>query len=152
MLALASPKTSLFSPCRRDYFRSRQNQLPWNASERYRLCPIYVDNRHAVDRTAVLSRAAGLTTSLAATTTQTSTPAIVRLISFHLDKLVNDTLASARRTFICPGMRPATVWMAKRTSLPFFSRVLPVHELRFAPGQRPSRIPERRRPSLRPRE
>ena len=38
----------------------------------------------------------------------------------HLDHCSYGTLASAKSTFMCPGMRPATGWMAYFTSVSYF--------------------------------
>src|SRR5438270_2354360 len=57
-------------------------------------------------------RAAGLTTSLAPMTRATSVRANSGLISSMLLSWGYGTSASASRTFMWPGMRPATGWMA----------------------------------------
>ena len=41
------------------------------------------------------------------------------LISSISSTMSYGTLASASSTFMCPGSRPATGWMPKRTSTPF---------------------------------
>jgi hypothetical protein len=42
---------------------------------------------------------------------------------FEIVELTIGTPASVRRTFMCPGIRPATGWMPNRTSLPSDSSV-----------------------------
>ncbi len=56
-------------------------------------------------------RAAGLVTSLAPTTSTMSVPANWGLISSRSLSCGYGASASASRTFMCPGMRPATGWM-----------------------------------------
>ena len=57
-------------------------------------------------------RAAGLVTSLAPITSTTSVRLNSGLISSISLSCGYGTLASASSTFMCPGIRPATGWMA----------------------------------------
>ena len=57
-------------------------------------------------------RAAGLVTSFAPMTSATSVGGKLGVDVVHIEQLVVGTFASASSTFICPGMRPATGWMA----------------------------------------
>ena len=67
-------------------------------------------------------RAAGFVTSLAPITSATSQRSNSGLISSISLSWGYGTFASARRTFMCPGIRPATGWIAYFTSTPFDSR------------------------------
>ena len=64
------------------------------------------------------SSADGFTMSLAPMTTETSTSGKSSLISSISKTMSYGTLASASSTFMWPGMRPATGWIAKRTLTP----------------------------------
>lgn len=64
------------------------------------------------------SIAAGLTVSLAPMTRTTEVPAKSSLISSISRTTPYGTRASARRTFMCPGSRPATGCTPKRTVTP----------------------------------
>ena len=63
-------------------------------------------------------RAAGLVTSFAPTTSATSVRENSVLISSISLICGYGTFASASRTFMCPGIRPATGWIAYVTSTP----------------------------------
>ena len=69
-------------------------------------------------------RAAGLVTSLAPMTRVTSVRENSPLMSSISFIASYSTSASARSTFMCPGIRPATGWMAYLTSTPLSSRML----------------------------
>ncbi|CSR74945.1 Uncharacterised protein [Shigella sonnei] len=64
------------------------------------------------------SCAAGLTVSLAPITSTVSVSAKSSLISSISSTMSYGTFASASNTFICPGKRPATGWIPKRTLIP----------------------------------
>ena len=64
------------------------------------------------------SKAALLTVSLAPITSTRSASLKSSLISSSSSTMSYGTPASASSTFSCPGMRPATGWMAKRTFTP----------------------------------
>ncbi|MNS92563.1 hypothetical protein D3C72_1267060 [compost metagenome] len=64
------------------------------------------------------SSAPGLTMSLAPTTSTTSAFSKSSLISSISSTMSYGTRASASSTFMCPGKRPATGWMPKRTLTP----------------------------------
>ena len=64
------------------------------------------------------SSAAGLTMSLAPITIATSVVGKSWLISSISRTMSYGTLASASSTFMWPGSRPATGWIAKRTLTP----------------------------------
>ena len=66
-------------------------------------------------------RAAGLVTSLAPITNVTSVRPNSPLMSSISFIAPYSTSASARSTFIWPGIRPATGWMANLTSTPLAS-------------------------------
>ena len=70
------------------------------------------------------SCAAGFTISFDPITITTSVLGKSSLISSISKTISYGTLASARSTFIWPGKRPATGWMAKRTVLPLARRRL----------------------------
>ena len=65
----------------------------------------------------------GLVTSLAPITYTTSAVLNSLLICSSSNTSSYGTLASASSTFMWPGMRPATGWMAYFTSTPSFFRV-----------------------------
>ena len=69
---------------------------------------------------ALSVRAAGLTTSLAPTTSATSHCGMSALISSISTRSVYGISASASSTFMCPGIRPATGWIANFTVMPRF--------------------------------
>mmetsp|Transcript_14858 Transcript_14858/g.42057 ORF Transcript_14858/g.42057 Transcript_14858/m.42057 type:complete len:265 (-) Transcript_14858:260-1054(-) len=69
------------------------------------------------------SSAAELTVSFAPITNVKSVSSKSSLISSISSTISYGTPASARRTLSCPGMRPATGWMANRTFLPAFIKV-----------------------------
>ena len=62
--------------------------------------------------------------SLAPITMTTSVSGKSSLISSISRTMSYGTFASASSTFMCPGRRPATGWMAKRTLAPFSRRSL----------------------------
>ena len=62
--------------------------------------------------------AIGLVTSLAPITKATSACANSEFISSNSKTSSYHTLASANKTFICPGILPATGWIAKLTFTP----------------------------------
>ena len=69
------------------------------------------------------SCAAGLTMSLAPMTIETSVGEVV-VDLVHLQHDVVGHLGLGSSTFMCPGMRPATGWMPKRTLTPFSRSML----------------------------
>ncbi|KAF0962005.1 hypothetical protein MLGJGCBP_04874 [Rhodococcus sp. T7] len=69
-------------------------------------------------------RAAGLVTSFAPITRVTSVRENSSLMSSISFIASYSTSASARSTFMCPGIRPATGWIAYLTSTPFDSSSL----------------------------
>jgi len=65
-----------------------------------------------------------LTISFAPTTKTRSVSGKSSLISYISNTISYGIPTSARSTFICPGIRPATGWIANLTLTPFYLRVL----------------------------
>ena len=72
------------------------------------------------------SKADELTISLAPTTITKSVSGKSSLISYISNTMSYGTPTSARRTFNCPGILPATGWIANLMFTPFSLRILAI--------------------------